>query len=173
MNRLFQLLSLALMTSASFALHPGEQHWRPEVTLERNDPFARLDDDALPSPNQFRTASGAPGPEYWQQRADYRIEATLDVAEHRVIGSGPFADAGTSSAAGNCEVGPSAPAQPEQTAVPLRGIWAKRREVWTIIMRVNIFLLHLQRRGNRLQGFAVHVLLLQFFHRERGVGRLM
>lgn len=87
MNRLILLLSLLVMTISSFAIHPDEMHWRPEITLERDDPFARLDDDALPSPNKFRTASGAPGPEYWQQRADYRIKATLDVEEHRVVGS--------------------------------------------------------------------------------------
>lgn len=32
----------------------------------------------LPDPNTYRTASGAPGHEYWQQRADYDIEAILD-----------------------------------------------------------------------------------------------
>ncbi|GJG85841.1 peptidase [Gemmatimonadetes bacterium T265] len=33
-----------------------------------------------PGPNQYRDASGAPGPAYWQQRADYTILATLDTA---------------------------------------------------------------------------------------------
>jgi hypothetical protein len=32
----------------------------------------------LPTPNEYRTASGAPGPKYWQQRADYKISARLD-----------------------------------------------------------------------------------------------
>ncbi|MCX7743842.1 MAG: M1 family metallopeptidase [Flavobacteriales bacterium] len=32
----------------------------------------------LPDPNSFRTASGAPGHEYWQQRADYDIQCRLD-----------------------------------------------------------------------------------------------
>ena len=32
----------------------------------------------LPSPNEYRTASGAPGPRYWQQRCDYDITAELD-----------------------------------------------------------------------------------------------
>ncbi|MCB9844849.1 MAG: M1 family metallopeptidase [Phycisphaeraceae bacterium] len=35
-------------------------------------------------PNEARLASGAPGPAYWQNRADYVIEATLD-AEHRRV----------------------------------------------------------------------------------------
>ena len=32
----------------------------------------------LATPNEYRTASGAPGTKYWQQRADYDIKATLD-----------------------------------------------------------------------------------------------
>ena len=32
----------------------------------------------LPTPNEYRTASGAPGNKYWQQRADYNIKCELD-----------------------------------------------------------------------------------------------
>ena len=45
----------------------------------------RLEVD-LPTPNTYRTASGAPGHQYWQQRADYRIEAKLDAAAKRLTG---------------------------------------------------------------------------------------
>ncbi len=31
----------------------------------------------LSTPNEYRTGSGRPGPKYWQQRADYRIVASL------------------------------------------------------------------------------------------------
>ena len=41
----------------------------------------------LPTPNEYGTASGAPGPKYWQQRADYDIKATLDEAALKLIGS--------------------------------------------------------------------------------------
>jgi hypothetical protein len=37
--------------------------------------------------NDFRSASGEPGPRYWQNRADYKIEATLDTSTHGVKGS--------------------------------------------------------------------------------------
>lgn len=40
----------------------------------------------LPTPNEYRTASGAPGPKYWQQRADYKITATLDEANLKLTG---------------------------------------------------------------------------------------
>ena len=32
----------------------------------------------LPTPNEYRTASGAPGAKYWQQKVDYDIKCTLD-----------------------------------------------------------------------------------------------
>jgi hypothetical protein len=41
----------------------------------------------LPAPNEYRDASGAPGPKYWQQRADYDIECTLDPEKLRLEGS--------------------------------------------------------------------------------------
>lgn len=36
--------------------------------------------------NEFRSASGEPGPRYWQNRADYRIHCTLDTVKHAVTG---------------------------------------------------------------------------------------
>jgi len=37
--------------------------------------------------NEFRSASGAPGPKYWQNRADYKLDVTLDTAKHRIEGT--------------------------------------------------------------------------------------
>lgn len=37
--------------------------------------------------NEFRNAGGAPGSKYWQNRADYRINVTLDTAKHRIDGT--------------------------------------------------------------------------------------
>ena len=37
--------------------------------------------------NEFRTASGAPGVKYWQNRADYKLNVALDTAKHRVTGT--------------------------------------------------------------------------------------
>ncbi|MBK5187617.1 MAG: M1 family metallopeptidase [Gemmatimonadaceae bacterium] len=50
----------------------------------RPDPFARLDRIDWPPPSRVRTADGRPGPEYWQQHADYDIAATLDTARHTI-----------------------------------------------------------------------------------------
>ncbi|WP_316746184.1 M1 family metallopeptidase [Pedobacter gandavensis] len=37
--------------------------------------------------NEFRSASGYPGPKYWQNRADYQITANLDDAKNLVTGT--------------------------------------------------------------------------------------
>jgi Peptidase family M1 domain len=41
----------------------------------------------LPTPNAFRLGSGAPGPLYWQNRADYDLHATLDTGAHVLHGT--------------------------------------------------------------------------------------
>lgn len=41
----------------------------------------------LPTPNEYRTASGAPGPKYWQQRCDYDIRCDLDENKQLLSGS--------------------------------------------------------------------------------------
>ncbi|MFI5130049.1 MAG: M1 family metallopeptidase [Chitinophagales bacterium] len=41
----------------------------------------------MPTPNEYRTASGAPGPKYWQQRCDYDIKCELDEKNFRLNGS--------------------------------------------------------------------------------------
>ncbi len=52
-----------------------------------DDKFRQLEVD-LPTPNTYRTASGAPGEAYWQQQADYSINATLDEAAKRITATG-------------------------------------------------------------------------------------
>jgi len=52
-----------------------------------DDKFRQLDVD-LPTPNTYRTAAGAPGESYWQQQADYQINATLDETNKRLTATG-------------------------------------------------------------------------------------
>jgi hypothetical protein len=47
--------------------------------------FRQLGED-LPTPNVYRTASGAPGHQYWQQKADYKINLVLDDEKQRLYG---------------------------------------------------------------------------------------
>src|ERR1700743_427638 len=37
--------------------------------------------------NEYRTGGGAPGVKYWQNRADYKLNVTLDTAKHSVTGT--------------------------------------------------------------------------------------
>lgn len=41
----------------------------------------------LPTPNVYRTASGAPGHEYYQQKADYDIQVKLDDSKQKITGT--------------------------------------------------------------------------------------
>ena len=47
--------------------------------------FKQLGEE-LPTPNVYRTASGAPGHQYFQQQADYDMEITLDDQTQRIYG---------------------------------------------------------------------------------------
>ena len=49
------------------------------------DKFKQLKEE-LPTPNIYRTASGAPGHHYWQMRADYDIKIKLDDNKQRIDG---------------------------------------------------------------------------------------
>jgi Peptidase family M1 domain len=56
-------------------------------TAEKNiDKFAQMY-DVLATPNMYRTASGAPGPEYYQQQADYKIAIELDDKNTQLVGT--------------------------------------------------------------------------------------
>jgi len=43
--------------------------------------------DLLATPNMFRTAAGAPGPAYYQQQADYKIDIELDDKNSKISGA--------------------------------------------------------------------------------------
>ncbi|TGE13852.1 M1 family metallopeptidase [Hymenobacter elongatus] len=57
-----------------------------QTTNSGTDKFKQLDQE-LPTPNAYRTASGAPGADYWQQRADYNIRVKLDDEKQSITGS--------------------------------------------------------------------------------------
>lgn len=58
----------------------------PKRDAHLADKFAQLG-TTLRDPNVYRNAAGAPGPRYWQQQADYRINATLDEVARRITAS--------------------------------------------------------------------------------------
>jgi len=78
-------LRRAVLPLASVALLGAAWAAAPEDPDARRDAFRQLE-DLLPTPNAYRTASGAPGHDYWQQRADYSIRVRLDEAERAIEG---------------------------------------------------------------------------------------
>lgn len=58
----------------------------PVKKFDQQDKFRQLS-EVLPTANAYRTASGAPGHAYWQQRADYDIDVSLDEWAQRVTGT--------------------------------------------------------------------------------------
>lgn len=77
------LFSTALACLVSF---PFAQDIQNNPNSNHGNKFEQLG-TILPTPNAYRTASGAPGPSYWQQRCDYEITCTLDEKQLRLTGS--------------------------------------------------------------------------------------
>jgi len=72
-----QLIACSALLAQNTQNNPGSNH---------ANKFEQLG-TILPTPNEYRTASGAPGPKYWQQRADYNIKCELDEKNLRLTGS--------------------------------------------------------------------------------------
>ncbi|MBO9502086.1 M1 family metallopeptidase [Brevundimonas sp. A19_0] len=51
------------------------------------DAFRQFEGEGWPSPNDYRTASGAPGYRYWQQQVDYVIDVRFDEDTKSLSGS--------------------------------------------------------------------------------------
>jgi hypothetical protein len=61
-------------------------HAQQTTNYNANTVFEQMG-TTLPTPNTYRTASGAPGKEYWQQKADYDIKVELDDENQRISAS--------------------------------------------------------------------------------------
>lgn len=79
-----KLLILSLLVCTAGLVQA--QDIRNNPTSNHGNKFEQLG-TILPTPNEYRTASGAPGPKYWQQRADYVIKCELDEANLKLKGS--------------------------------------------------------------------------------------
>ncbi|WP_300598507.1 M1 family metallopeptidase [Niabella sp.] len=76
-----------LFAAACFWAVSGQaQDIQNNPTSNHGNKFEQLG-TILPTPNEYRTASGAPGPKYWQQRCDYVIRCTLDEKAQQLTGS--------------------------------------------------------------------------------------
>ncbi len=78
-----QLTALAILFS--FCISVAAQDIKNNPGSNHGNRFEQLG-TILPTPNEYRTASGAPGPKYWQQRCDYDIVCELDEPNRRLMG---------------------------------------------------------------------------------------
>src|SRR6187399_2775888 len=81
MRKVFLFCTAAMLMSSAFS-----QDIKNNPNSNHGNRFEQLG-TSLPTPNEYRTASGAPGTKYWQQRADYDIKATLDEVNNKLTGS--------------------------------------------------------------------------------------
>ncbi len=75
MKRL-SIVMMTLFTSLAWAQEPAK--WQGK--------FEQLG-TTLPTPNEYRTGAGAPGPKYWQQKADYAISVELNDDNQSITGT--------------------------------------------------------------------------------------
>ena len=81
--KLYRLPLFCLLLSSVITFAQNE----PEKQNGHNDTnkFRQMY-DLMATPNMYRTASGAPGPEYYQQQADYKMDIELDDKNARLSG---------------------------------------------------------------------------------------
>lgn len=75
-----------LLISFSFCVNAFTQNIYNNPNSNHGNKFEQMG-GTLPTPNEYRTASGAPGPKYWQQRVDYDIKCELDEKNQKLTGS--------------------------------------------------------------------------------------
>ena len=73
-----RLLLLMLFASVTWSAAQAQEGWGQK--------FEQLGQQ-LPTPNAYRTGSGAPGVKYWQQQADYKIDVAIDDKTQVLTGS--------------------------------------------------------------------------------------
>ncbi|MGK0254151.1 MAG: hypothetical protein ACI9OE_001642, partial [Mariniflexile sp.] len=83
-NSIFYLLSILLISSSVFAQNTEKQETKTGHT--NTNKFKQLYDE-FATPNMFRTASGAPGPAYYQQQADYKMDIEIDDVNAKLSGN--------------------------------------------------------------------------------------
>jgi hypothetical protein len=76
---------VAALVCATVLLPPAAAAQQRRRTVD-DDKFRQLE-EILPTPNTYRTGSGSPGHQYWQQRADYSIDVELDDQNQRIVGT--------------------------------------------------------------------------------------
>lgn len=81
-------LTVALSLACVSAPAPAATGAQTVVPPDKFDPLALFAPLQLPdAPNAYRSGSGVPGPLFWQNRADYQLDARIDPASHTLTGT--------------------------------------------------------------------------------------
>lgn len=78
-------ITLALLLSLCMFSGQAQNMPQSASTYDQHEVFNPLFYPA--TTDVYRSAGGVPGPKYWQNRADYKLDVTLDTAQHRVSGT--------------------------------------------------------------------------------------
>lgn len=81
MKSLKLIFVLCFLAASAYA-----QNIRNNPASNHGNKFEQLG-TIISDPNMYRSASGAPGPNYWQQKADYVINVELDDQNQKITGS--------------------------------------------------------------------------------------
>ncbi len=79
--RLFRAAAVAVIALLSIAASLPQK----ASSYDPRETFAPL--DLAQAVNRYRSGNGMPGPAYWQNRADYTIDARLDPEQHAITGT--------------------------------------------------------------------------------------
>jgi len=80
----YLFLSIVFISASTFAQNQTQSRRGPGH--QNNNKFKQLYDE-FSTPNMFRTGSGAPGPAYYQQQADYKMDIAIDDETARLSGN--------------------------------------------------------------------------------------
>ncbi|MCF6349665.1 MAG: M1 family metallopeptidase [Flavobacteriaceae bacterium] len=83
MNKVLSYLIITLISFVSFA---QEEKVKNEKAHYNTNKFKQLKEE-FNTPNTYRTASGAPGKDYFQQQVDYKMDIILDDKNQKIFGN--------------------------------------------------------------------------------------
>lgn len=85
MTRMKQYFAAVLFLCAAVVIAQEQAPEQRESGHVNQSKFKQLYEE-FSTPNTYRSASGAPGPDYYQQQANYKMNIELDDANHRIYG---------------------------------------------------------------------------------------
>lgn len=87
MNQIKYSIATLLFLFAAVVTAQNEKAPEKEPGHYNQNKFKQLYEE-FSTPNTYRSASGAPGPDYYQQQADYKMDIELDDKNARIYGEG-------------------------------------------------------------------------------------